>query len=527
MKTPKVRIGHDDRFVTKTTGDLVTTGVFITCRLSKHLLKNVLYYFLFSSLPLFLHPLIANAQTGNFSATGSMVTTRAGHTATLLSNGEVLMAGGCNTDCIYVAVASAELYNPAAGTFTATGSMSATRFDGQTATLLANGKVLVAGGYSTNYVVAVPNAELYDPATGTFSAAGPMNAVRYFHTATLLPNGKVLVAGGCLDTGGSCEMLASAELYDPATGAFSATGTMSAGRGSATATLLHNGKVLVAGGADFSSSVSLASAELYDPATGTFSTTGSMTTGRGSHSAALLPNGKVLVATGYDYFSSSTLLSAELYDPVSGTFSTTGSMTTGRIYQSAALLANGEFLVVGGAGSSGPIASAELFDPTTGAFSATGSLITGRWSATATLLPNGKILVAGGKGDSVALASAELYTSAPKYEVCVLYDQTRSVKSGAVFPIKLYLCDTGGNDVSSSSIVLQATQITGISSYSGPAESPGNANPDNDFRFDSTLGPAGGYIFNLGTSGLASGTYSLHFMATGDSGDHVVMFGVK
>jgi len=396
----------------KSSNDLVATAASMTSRLPKHLLKKVLYYFLFSSLALFLHPLTANAQTGSFSATGSMTAARASHTATLLSNGEVLIAGGCNTDCTYVALATAELYNPATGTFSATGSMNATRFDGQTATLLPNGKVLVAGGSSTDYVTPVPNAELYDPTTGTFSATGSMTAVRYQYTATLLPSGQVLIAGGCLDNGGSpCQTLASAELYNPATGTFSATGSMAAVRADHTATLLPNGKVLVAGGVDFNSYVSLASAEIYDPTTGSFSATGSMTTGRDGQSAALLPNGKVLVATGYNYSTSSYLMSAELYDPSTGNFSATGSMTTGRIYQSAALLANGEFLVAGGAGNSGFLTSAELYNPATGIFNPTGSMITARALMPATLLPNGQVLVAGGSGTSGALSSAELYGS--------------------------------------------------------------------------------------------------------------------
>jgi len=525
MKAPKIRIAHDHRFVTKTSAHLVQTGVSITSRLSKHLLKKVLHCFLFSSLAIFLRPSTANAQAGTFSATGSMTTARLNPTATLLTNGKVLLAGG--QDSSNAVLASAELYDPTTGTFSATGAMSTGRFNFFTATLLPNGKVLVTGGNDSSYT-ALASAELYDPTTGTFSATGSMTTGRYNHSATLLPNGKVLVAAGCYAANGApCQTLASAELYNPATGTFSATGSMAAVRAAHTATLLPNGKVLVAGGADFNSTVSLASAELYDPATGAFSATGSMITGRAVHSAALLANAEVLVATGYDFSSSSTLASAELYDPTSGTFSATGSLTTGRIYQSATLLADGEFLVVGGGDNSGVLASAELYNPAIGVFSATGSMAVARFLAPATLLPNGKVLVAGGSGGSDRLASAELYTGPPKYEVCALYDQTRSVKSGAVFPIKLYLCDTGGSDVSSSGIVLQATQITGVSSYSGPAESPGNANPDNDFRFDSTIGPTGGYIFNLGTSGLASGTYSLHFMATGDSADHLVMFGVK
>ena len=113
------------------------------------------------------------------------------------------------------------------------------------------------------------------------------------------------------------------------------------------------------------------------------------------------------------------------------------------------------------------------------------------------------------------------------YGICALYDQTRSVNSGATFPIKVYLCDGNGIDVSSSGIVLHATAVTNVSGYSGPVESPGNANPDNDFRFDITQGPTGGYIFNLSTTGLTSGTYSLQFTAGADPTSHFVNFGVK
>jgi len=130
-------------------------------------------------------------------------------------------------------------------------------------------------------------------------------------------------------------------------------------------------------------------------------------------------------------------------------------------------------------------------------------------------------------GDGNFVGSTGNLTENVSYSICVLYDQTRSVNSGATFPIKLYLCDSSGNDVSSSSVALHASQVTNVSGLSGPVESPGSANPDNDFRFDSTLGPTGGYIFNLGTAGLATGTYSLQFSAGADPLAHAVNFGVK
>ncbi len=190
-----------------------------------------------------------------------------------------------------------------------TGSLTTTR-QFHTATLLPNGKVLVAGGWNypgyTNYLA---SAELYDPATGTWTATGSMAAARTNHTATLLPTGQVLVAGGIASAG----TLASAELYDPATGTWTTTGSLTTARWSHTATLLPNGKVLVAGGGYGDS------AELYDPATGSWTATGSLAQTRQSHTATLLPNGMVLVAGGYSY-PTGDVASAELYDPASGTW---------------------------------------------------------------------------------------------------------------------------------------------------------------------------------------------------------------
>ncbi|HJU10495.1 MAG TPA: kelch repeat-containing protein, partial [Candidatus Binataceae bacterium] len=191
---------------------------------------------------------------------------------------------------------SAELYDPVSATWMATGSLGHRRSE-HTATLLPNGKVLVAGGFDSGFPTM--SAELYDPATGTWTATGSLTAARADHTATLLPNGKVLVAGGY-------GLLSSAELYDPASGTWTATGSLATARADQTARLLPNGKVLAAGGHTMS-------AELYDPASGTWASTASLATGRLLHTATLLPNGKVLVAGGEDT-SLHILASAELYN---------------------------------------------------------------------------------------------------------------------------------------------------------------------------------------------------------------------
>ena len=205
-----------------------------------------------------------------------MSVARTSQVATLLPDGDVLVAGG--------ATRTADLYDPSMGTFTPTGSMSVARTNA-TATLLASGDVLVAGG-ADNRGRQLASAELYDPATGTFTPTGPMHTARSGQTATLLANGKVLVAGGGCNKGhGFCnagsflDNLTSAELYNPKKGTWSVTGSMHFERQYFTATLLRNGRVLVAGGFancddDFCSDNS--QAEIYNPATGTWTTTGSM-----------------------------------------------------------------------------------------------------------------------------------------------------------------------------------------------------------------------------------------------------------
>ena len=375
----------------------------------------------------------APAQTlGTWEATDRLATARFGHTATLLPNGQVLVAGGGNDSGV---VATAELYDPATGLWTATGHMATTRIS-HTATLLPDGRVLVAGGRDNNEI-RLATAELYNPATGLWTATGKMTAARTIHTATLLPNGQVLVAGGYVF--GS---IASAELYDPATGRWTATANLATARYFHTATLLPNGQVLVAGGYG-NTGLAVASAELYDPATGLWTATDSMTTERSLHTATLLPNGKALVAGGFDG-SYTALASAELYDPATGLWTATGRLVTGRVDHTATLLPNGQVLVAGGFSFLAYFASAELFDPATGLWTATGSMITERNNHTATLLPNGEVLVAGGFNDiDRTLASAELYTSGGGGELTLVSAASR-LTHGTVGTFDINLPLSGG-----------------------------------------------------------------------------------
>jgi WD40 repeat protein len=285
------------------------------------------------------------------------------------------------------------------GTWSSTGSMSIPR-SGHTATLLRNGKVLVAGGYGFSNVPV--STELYDPRTGTWSLTGSLSTFPV-HTATPLRNGNVLV------TTGDDEHI-TAELYNPRTGTWSLTGSPSIPR-IRTATLLSNGNILV------TSSGASKETELYDPRTGTWSLTGSLTVGHVGETTTLLRNGKVLITGDYEY----SAITAELYDPKTGTWSLAGRLSTARMGNTATLLPDGKVLVTGGGTAefhTTLISSAELYDPRTGTWSPTASMFIPRNEHTATLLPNGKVLVAGGltsRQDRIlprlATNEAELYSA--------------------------------------------------------------------------------------------------------------------
>lgn len=350
---------------------------------------------------------VAFAANG-FVPTGSLPNGgRYGASSALLADGKVLLAGGFDN----VNLATAEIYDPATATFAPTANDLSVARGFATATALANGKILIAnGGDYNDGGTASSAADLFDPSTGLFSATGSTHDARHGSTATLLANGKVLIAGGIMSN--SQTRLATAELYDPAAGTFAYTGSMRVARDYQIAVLLPNGKVLIAGGGD-GSGIALNSSELYDPATGTFALSGTMVERRDDATGTLLPNGKVLIVGGGDEDASSG--TAELYGPASGTFSLSGSSITPRSFATATLLPSGLVLICGGvdgANSAGTLADAQLYDPASDTFTLAATMATPRFDHSATLLANGSVLVAGGFNSSGVTSSSEIYGAA-------------------------------------------------------------------------------------------------------------------
>src|SRR3989475_2489784 len=333
----------------------------------------------------------ASAQApGTWAPMANLNQPRAEHTATLLANGTVLIAGG--RDAADQPLASAEIYDPATGRYTLLASPLPAPVWGHTATRLDDGTVLIAGGQrGARYRRA---AQLFDPASDTFAALTPMSTPRGRHTATLLRDGRVVGIGGTDGVG----PLASLEIYDPTTRTFSlAPSALVVARQDHTATLLPDGRVLVAGGSD--SSGALESAELYDPTAGTVSPAGPLNPPRPPASAPPLPGGPLLVA-GRPPTTGEDLDSAEVYDAATNAFTPLpapmGTARSGHL--GVQLLDNGKVLISGGTGGGQLVPSAEVYDPVTGAFQPVDSPATARrlFGANFFQLPYTGILLATG-----------------------------------------------------------------------------------------------------------------------------------
>lgn len=364
----------------------------------------------------------AAIETGTWSPAPSMAVPRAYQTATLLPNGKVLVVGGrglLSASATWQppgsAISSAELYDPKTRLWSSAGTLNAPRY-GHTATLLRNGKVLVAGGNSILPNASFPagdeslsSAELYDPHSNSWSLAASMHTARASHTATLLADGRVLVAGGIVSSAANPGfVLNSAELYDPSTNRWTTAPAMLSPRANQSATLLSDHRVLLIGGIDHFwnggavATIGLTTAELFEPTTDSWSPAPSMQYQRISQSGTLLADGRVLVVGD----TSGSEQTSELFDATAERWSVGPKPTAGRVGHLAVLLHDGAVLIAGGLADK----SAELFDWRRNLWVGAGSLAVVRTGATATLLDNGQVLVAGGFGSaSMPWSSAELY----------------------------------------------------------------------------------------------------------------------
>lgn len=338
-----------------------------------------------------------------WTALPSMGQPRFAHTATLLPDGRVLIAGGAGDTPQAPATATAEIFNPATGTFTPTGSMTTIRAF-HTATLLPNGKVLISGGGINGFAPGTKKSqELFDPATGTFTATGDMVSSRSSHSSVLLPNGKVLHVGSA----GT-----SAELYDPATGQCTATPAMSQTRWRewTFAVLLTSGKVLVVGGTEVSGIANPTHiAEVYDPVANTFTNSGALQANRALFQVQALPDGKAVVLNGSIYVGNSgtSAKTAEVWDPATGQFTTnTGTQArAGFFWCPSVMRADGVPMI--GSGSSPTLM--DTFSSTLSAYAPAPTLPNGvLYFAAMVRLKGGRIMICGGAAGGTAYTGAFL-----------------------------------------------------------------------------------------------------------------------
>lgn len=361
--------------------------------------------------------------------TAPIITVRTEHRAATLPDGRVLLVGGypLGSSTPGGAIAQTEIYDPSTNGNAATGNLSIGRFNTALVTL-ADGRIMVIGGtgWINSQSVTLATAEIYDPASGAWSLPQQtLNYVRASAKAVTLPDGRVLIIGG--DAHGN-----TAEVYDPSTGNFTLSGTLAAPRSNFSVAALPDGRVFVFGGVTPNTFNALTSIEVWSPATGAWTSGGALAVGRQNAAATLLANGKVLISGGY--LNATAPNSAELYDPLTGASTPAGAMVTPRATHSATLLANGSVLVEGGYDASwATLKSIERYDPVANTWQTVGNTLNVHSDHTATLLPaSQRVLIAGGLLDSRGSPNE-------------LYDPVCAAAPTAISPTAINVLGSGGS----------------------------------------------------------------------------------
>jgi N-acetylneuraminic acid mutarotase len=422
-----------------------------------------------------------------WTVTAPMSVARYRHTATLLPDGRVLVTGGVDTPIgspnVATVLATAEIYSPISNTWIPAASMSTAR-EGHVATLLANGRVLVAGGFDANSN-SLETAELYDPGADTWTTLAPMTVPRALPTVNTLVGGRVLVTGGfnVPESDPYAKYLASAEVYDPNANTWTAVPSMSVPRVGHTATLLPNGQVLVVSGCNYA--YCDPSVQIFDPASASWLAAPSLDVARIEPTATALADGRVIVAGG-DNPTIPPLTSTEIYDPVANSWSPGPASQVGRRAALSAMLPNGRVLVVGGYSNSDSsftvFSSAEIYDPATGGWSLTPDMGAARYVFAATALADGRVLVTGGFDGTESEASTEIWgptltatTATGIYGGTTTVTATLSARSGATtagqtisFALNGTAVGTAITDVNGTA-TLTGVSLSGLAAGTTPA----------------------------------------------------------
>jgi hypothetical protein len=356
------------------------------------------------------------ATQGSFQPAGHLFQARNRSQATLLTDGKVLITGGYQFIGMNgEAIPFAEIFDPATGQSTALPPLSEPRDDSERSVLLKDGRVLIVSGGETRLV------EIFEPTTRLFDLAGLMLHVRGGPTATVIPDGRVLIAGGFTAFGPTDPeppVTESAELFDPVSGKSQPTGSLSMARYRHSAVTLPDGRIALLGGYGVDGQV-LSSVEIYDPRTGIFTPGGELAEARADMTAHLLPDGRVLVVGGLYTNSGGQVVGArrsvEVYDPAAGRSAVTDTLPGARWFHAAAELLDGRVLIAGGVDFSSnppsPLGTAFVVDPTTGRTSPMDPMTAARGEPTAVALPDGRVLIIGGRNPS-SLDSVEAYVPA-------------------------------------------------------------------------------------------------------------------